>query len=118
MPTRAARRLHVDGELTIGENLADLCGLPFHWTRTRLAGQKGRPPNDPFTASSFCPGSYRIWREKTRPQAQIQRLATDPHSPSEFRCNQVVRNIAQFYTTFKVTPGDHLYLPESQRVTI
>jgi putative endopeptidase len=48
----------------------------------------------------------------------IQRLATDPHSPNEFRCNQIVRNLDSFYEAFDVKPGDKLWLDESQRVTI
>jgi putative endopeptidase len=48
----------------------------------------------------------------------IQRLATDPHSPNEFRCNQIVRNLDAFYEAFGVKQGDKLWLDESQRVTI
>ena len=48
----------------------------------------------------------------------LQRLATDPHSPAEFRCNQIVRNIAEFYDAFGVGPDDALWLDEDQRVKI
>jgi len=47
-----------------------------------------------------------------------RRVATDPHSPDEFRCNQVVRNLTEFYEAFGVTENDALYLPESERVRI
>jgi putative endopeptidase len=48
----------------------------------------------------------------------LRRLATDPHSPNEFRCNGVVRNVDEFYATYDVKPGDALYLPEEDRVRI
>jgi putative endopeptidase len=58
------------------------------------------------------------WRQKGRDEIMIQRLATDPHSPAEFRCNQIVRNIDAFYEAFDVTPNDAMWLAEEHRVTI
>jgi putative endopeptidase len=60
----------------------------------------------------------QAWRGKGRDELVIQRLATDPHSPNEFRCNQIVRNLDAFYEAFDVKQGDKLWLDESQRVTI
>jgi putative endopeptidase len=47
-----------------------------------------------------------------------RRIATDPHSPAEFRCNQILKNVSEFYEAFDVKEGDALYLPESERVEI
>lgn len=60
----------------------------------------------------------QIWRTKTRDEEAIRRLSIDPHSPPEFRCNGVVRNIDAFYDAFGVTSGDALYLPPGERVQI
>jgi len=60
----------------------------------------------------------QAWRTKGRDEIVIQRLATDPHSPAEFRCNQIVRNIDAFYEAFDVKPGDKLWLDPADRVKI
>lgn len=60
----------------------------------------------------------RAWRGKARPEALITQLATDPHSPDEFRCNQVVRNVPAFYDAFGVTGADRLWLEPDERVAI
>ena len=59
----------------------------------------------------------RQWRDKQTEEATLQSLQ-DTHSPNEFRCNQVVRNIGEFYTTFEVKDGDKLFMPQDQRVTL
>ena len=58
------------------------------------------------------------WRTKGRDEIVLQRLATDPHSPQEFRCNQIVRNIDAFYEAFNLTAEDKLWLDQSKRVSI
>ena len=63
-------------------------------------------------------GWTQVWRTKSREAEAIRRLATDPHSPPEFRCNGVVRNIDAFYEAFDVGPDDALYLEPQQRVRI
>jgi putative endopeptidase len=60
----------------------------------------------------------QIWRGKVRPEEVRRRIVTDPHSPPEFRVNQVLKNIPEFYEAFEVQVGDGLYLPESDRVKI
>jgi putative endopeptidase len=60
----------------------------------------------------------QAWRTKGRDEMVLQRLATDPHSPPEFRCNQIVRNIGAFYEAFAVSSSDKLWLEESKRVSI
>lgn len=104
------------GALTVGENLADLRGLVIALAAYRIAEQQ-RGVVEPDCTNVFL--SYaRSWREKRKPQAIAQRLATNPHAPNEFRCNQVVRNIPEFYATFGVQPTDKLFLPEADRVNI
>ena len=63
-------------------------------------------------------GWAQCWRQKMRGEEVRRRVATDPHSPDEFRCNQVVRNLTEFYDAFSVSEKDALYLPESERVRI
>ena len=107
---------HVNGELTVGENLADIRGLMISLAAFRIEeGKAGR--NTPDYTPLFQSWG-RNWREKQTEQALAQQVATDPHSPGEFRCNQVVRNLPEFYTTFGVQESDTLFLPEDQRVTL
>ncbi|MFX0580628.1 M13 family metallopeptidase [Nocardia nepalensis] len=107
-------KYHVDGALTVGENLADLRGLQIAVEAYRIAAK--REGIDPDYQQMFL--SYaRSWREKQTEESTIS-LLQDVHAPNEFRCNQIVRNIAQFYNTFAVKEGDKLFLPENQRITL
>ena len=110
----------VNGKLTVGENIGDLGGLGIAYKAWLLAG--GRPDGDPIDgltpAQRFFHGWAQAWRGKRRPEAARMLLATDPHSPAEFRCNQIVRNLDAFYTAFDVRPEDQLWLDEQERVTI
>lgn len=110
----------VNGEFTIGENIGDLGGLGIAWKAYLLSLEGAEPPViDGMTAAErFFYSWAQAWRAKSRDEIAIQRLATDPHSPAEFRCNQVVRNLDLFYETFDVTEADQLYLEPEQRVTI
>ena len=110
----------VNGELTIGENIGDLGGLSIALKAYRIGAGDHRPdPIDGFTDEQrlFLSWAY-IWQSKIRTEMLLQRLATDPHSPAEFRCNQTVRNIPDFYAAFAVTDNDRLWLDEEQRVKI
>ncbi|HEV7849024.1 MAG TPA: M13-type metalloendopeptidase [Mycetocola sp.] len=111
---------HVNGALTIGENIGDLGGLSIAWKAylISLAGQEP-PVIDGLTGGErFFLSWAQAWQQKGRDAEVIRLLAIDPHSPNEFRCNQIVRNIDEFYQTFAVTPADALWLDPSQRVTI
>jgi putative endopeptidase len=110
----------INGELTIGENIGDLGGLSIAVKAYRIAVAENRPaPIDGYTDEQRIFLSWAtIWRSKTRTEMLLQRLATDPHSPAEFRCNQIVRNIPTFYDAFGVTDTDALWLDEPQRVKI
>lgn len=105
---------HVNGELTVGENLADVRGLQIALAAFRLAEQRAGNDN-PDYRSMFLSWA-RTWRSKQTPEVTEQLLASDTHSPDEFRCNQVVRNIEEFYRTFGVVETDKLFLPPEQRV--
>jgi putative endopeptidase len=109
----------VNGELTIGENIGDLGGLSIAIKAWRLAGGEAAEPIDGLTGLQRLFFSWAtIWQAKSRDALVLQRLATDPHSPGEFRCNQIVRNIDEFYTTFGVVESDALWLDPSERVSI
>lgn len=111
---------HVNGALTIGENIGDLGGLAIAWKAYELSlGSAQSPTVDGLTgAQRFFLSWAQAWQMKGRDEEVIRLLAIDPHSPNEFRCNQIVRNIDEFYTGFGVTPEDALWLDPDQRVTI
>ncbi|MFM6971225.1 MAG: M13 family metallopeptidase [Rhodoluna sp.] len=110
----------VNGELTIGENIGDLGGLGIAYKAYLLSlDGKEAPTIDGSTAAQrFFFAWAQSWRAMGRDEVMIQRLATDPHSPPEFRCNQIVRNIDVFYDAFDVKPGDAEWLDEKERVVI
>ncbi|APB01612.1 M13 family metallopeptidase [Nocardia seriolae] len=107
---------HVNGELTVGENLADLRGLEISLAAYRMV-EKRKGIDAPDYKPMFESWG-RTWRTKMTDQALENQLANDPHSPAEFRCDQVVKNLAEFYSTYGVKEGDKEYLPPDQRVTL
>lgn len=111
---------HVNGALTIGENIGDLGGLGIAWKAYLLSlGGQEPPVIDGLTgAERFFLSWAQAWQQKGRDEEVIRLLAIDPHSPNEFRCNQIVRNIDAFYETFGVSSGDRLWLAPEERVTI
>ena len=111
---------HVNGALTIGENIGDLGGLGIAWKayQVSLGGQEP-PVIDGLTgAQRFFMSWARGWRQKSRDEEVIRLLAIDPHSPNEFRCNQIVRNLDEFYDAFGVGPDDASWLDPADRVRI
>lgn len=110
----------VNGEFTIGENIGDLGGLSIALEAYRISRHGAEPPViDGLTGlQRVFFGWAQVWRTKVRPEEAVRRLAVDPHSPPEFRCNAVVRNIDAFHEAFGVTPDDALYLPPEERVRI
>ena len=111
---------HVNGAFTVGENIGDLGGLSIALLAYRLSlGGQEPPVIEGMTGvQRVLLGWTQVWRTKSREAEAIRRLATDPHSPPEFRCNGVVRNIDAFYEAFDVGPDDALYLEPQQRVRI
>jgi len=110
----------VNGALTIGENIGDLGGSTIAYKAYKLAlAGKEAPVIDGYSGDQrFFLGYAQIWRSKIRSEAMKVRLATDPHSPGEFRCNQILKNLTEFHDAFDVKPGDELYMAESDRVRI
>lgn len=111
---------HVQGAFTVGENIGDLGGLSIALLAYRLSlGDAQAPVIDGLTGvQRVLFGWSQVWRTKSRTAESIRRLAVDPHSPPEFRCNGVVRNIDAFYDAFDVGEDDALYLDPQQRVRI
>ena len=110
----------VNGALTIGENIGDLGGLSIAWKAYLLSLDGAEPAViDGLTgAERFFLSWAQAWQMKLRDEEAIRLLSIDPHSPNEFRCNQIVSNIDAFYAAFGVTETDALWLAPEQRVTI
>ena len=110
----------VNGAFTMGENIGDLAGVAMAHRAYRLSlGGKEAPVIDGLSGDQrFFIGWAQVWARKYRDDNLKQRIATDPHSPSEFRANGASRNVDAFYAAFDVKEGDKLYLPPDQRVRI
>ncbi|HET9840744.1 MAG TPA: M13-type metalloendopeptidase, partial [Nocardioides sp.] len=111
---RALPGEHVNGELTVGENIGDLGGLTIALMAYSIArdGDVGiEDAQKLFFNWAFC------WRAKRRKELDQQYLTIDPHSPPEFRAN-VVRNLDEFHATFGTQPGDGLWVEPEARVRI
>jgi putative endopeptidase len=111
---------HVNGAFTVGENIGDLGGLSIALLAYELSlGGEEAPEIDGLTGvQRVLFGWAQVWRTKSRDAEALRRLATDPHSPPEFRCNGVIRNIDAFYDAFEVADSDELYLEPAARVRI
>ncbi len=112
--------IHVNGAFTVGENIGDLSGLEIAYKAYKLALKGAQAPViDGLTGDQrFFLSWAQAWRGKNRPEEIRRRIATDPHSPDEFRCNQIVRNLAPFYNAFEVTESDAMWLEPTSRVRI
>ena len=110
----------VNGELTMGENIADLGGLLLGLDAYHLSlGGKPAPVIDGLTGDQrVFLGWAQVWREKRRDDSLRQQVVVDPHSPAQFRVNGVVRNVDAWYAAFDVKPGDKLYVAPADRVRI
>ena len=112
--------VNVNGALTIGENIGDLGGLTIAFKAYQISLQgKPSPVIEGMSGEKRLMLSWaQIWRAKVRPEEMRRRIATDPHSPAEFRCNQILKNFTPFYQEFGVTEKDALWLEEQARVQI
>ncbi|MFL6843460.1 MAG: M13 family metallopeptidase [Allosphingosinicella sp.] len=111
--------LHLNGKLTLGENIADVAGLAaaFEAYRASLKGKEA-PVIDGFTGDQrFFIAFAQSWATKTRPESLRQRIATDGHAPGQFRA-LTVRNLDPWYSAFNVKPGQKLYLAPEKRVKV
>lgn len=112
--------LHVNGRLTLGENLADLGGLSiayeaFKHTKQGMSNKK----IDGFTPDQrFFLNWAQVWRNNILPDAAAQRILTDPHSPGMHRANGPLTNIDAFYKAFNVKEGDNMYKAPDKRTKI
>ncbi|HLS03872.1 MAG TPA: M13-type metalloendopeptidase [Actinomycetales bacterium] len=116
---------NVNGALTIGENIGDLGGLTIAWQGYLISledakGERASLPelDNMSAAERFLFQWARVWSGKVRDEELRRRLVTDPHSPGEFRANQVVRNFDLFHETFAVTPEDEMWMAPEERVRI
>ncbi|NWG71162.1 MAG: M13 family metallopeptidase [Parvularculaceae bacterium] len=110
----------IDPKLTMGENIGDLGGLAmaYHAYKLSLNGAEA-PIIDGFTGDQrFFLAWAQVWKRLVREEQLKNQIATDSHSPAEFRVNGVVRNMDAWYAAFSVSPADKLYLPPEERVQI
>ncbi len=110
----------LNGAFTIGENIADLAGMTIAYKAYRLSlnGEEA-PVIDGLTGDQrFFMGWAQVWRRKYREDNLISRIKTDPHSPSEYRCNGVATNLPGYYEAFGVKEGDKLYKSPEQRIKL
>lgn len=108
---------HINGKLTLGENIADNAGLEIAYKAYRLSlGGKEAPVIDGLSGDQrFFIAFAQSWRSKARPASILQQLVTDPHTPDLFRPIGTVPNLDPFYSAFQVKRGDKMYLPPKER---
>jgi putative endopeptidase len=111
---------HVNGALTLGENVADNSGLAMAVKAYRHSlGGKPAPTIDGYTGEQRLFLAFaQIWHQKMRDAARIEQIKTDPHSPGQFRANGSLRNQTAFDEAFDVKPGDGMYLSPAERVSL
>jgi endothelin-converting enzyme/putative endopeptidase len=112
--------LHVNGKLTLGENIGDLSGVTIAYKAYKASlNGKPAPVIDGLTGDQrFFMGYAQIWRSKIVEKSMRNRVATDPHSPGEFRALGSLSNMNEFYEAFDVKKGDAMYIAPEKRVKI
>jgi len=112
--------IHLNGKLTLGENLADLGGLSIAYEAyTKTEEFKKGKTIDGFTPTQrFFLGWSQVWRSNTLPETQAQLVLTDPHSPGIYRSNAPLSNMDVWYEAFDVKPGDKMYKPVEERIRV
>ena len=112
--------VHVNGKLTLGENIADLAGAGIAHEAYRIALTGAPAPDiDGFTGDQrFFLGYAQIWRSKIRDEALRQRLLSDPHSPAKYRVNGVIPNLTAFQDAFTTAPTDPMFKTADQRIVL
>ena len=110
---------HVNGKLTLGENMADLAGINVAYDAYKLSLKGKKPPVlDGFTGDQrFFMGFGQVWQTKAREASIKNQLTTDPHTPGQWRA-YVVRNLDAWYPAFDVKPGQKYYLAPADRIKI
>ena len=112
--------VHIKGALTVGENTADIAGVAIAYDAFKLTEQgKDTTKLDGFTPDQrFFISIARIWRVKTTDQYLRMYVNTNPHSPPQWRVNGPLMNFTPFYNAFNVQPGDKMFKPENERITV
>ena len=112
--------VHVNGKLTLGENIADLGGLNIAYEAFKKTDEgKSNKKIDGFTPDQrFFLNWAQVWRYNILPEYAGQLILTDPHSPGMYRCNAPISNMDSWYNAFDIKPGDKMYKPESERIKI
>jgi endothelin-converting enzyme/putative endopeptidase len=113
--------LHIDGQITVTENVADLGGIRVSYeAMENYLARTGRPGNiDGFTQEQrFFIAAATVWREKIRDELLTTLVKSDVHSPSRVRATQPLRNTDAFFPVFDIRPGDGMWLPPEERITI
>lgn len=112
--------LHVKGALTVGENTADIAGIAIAFDAFKLTqqGQSGAKIDGFTPEQRFFISIARIWRVKTKDAFMRMYVNTNPHSPAQWRVNGPLMNFTPFYKAFNVQPGDKMYKPEKDRITV
>ncbi|MFM2019324.1 MAG: hypothetical protein RL007_2980 [Bacteroidota bacterium] len=113
--------LHVNGELTLGENIADLGGLTISYYAFQMAQKKNPQPKqiDGFTPNQrFFISWAQAWRNSQRPKSLMNMVKTNPHSPARFRVLGPLSNMKEFYEAFDVKEGDKMWRKKEERVDI
>lgn len=113
----------VNGKLTLGENIGDLGGLGIAYKAYKMELQReGKAEDEVIEGRTgdqrFFAAWAESWRSITRSETLLTRLKTDPHSPNEFRCNQIVKNLDAFHAAYQTQPGDGMWLDPADRVVI
>ena len=112
--------VHVNGELTIGENLADLGGVTIAYQAFQQTQQykEGKTIDGLTPDQRFFLSWAQVWRANTRPEEMVSRIITDPHSPNEWRCNAPLSNFEPFYKAFNIQPGTKNYREPNTRAQV
>ena len=112
--------MHVKGPLTVGENTADIAGVAIAYDAFKMTAQgKDTTKLDGFTPDQrFFISIAKIWRVKTKDEFMRMYVNTNPHSPARWRVNAPLMNFTPFYNAFNVQPGDKMYKPENERITV
>ncbi len=110
----------VNGKFTLGENIGDLGGMSVAYTAYQLSlNGRDAPVMDGFSGDQrFFIGWAQVWRRKYRDEELKKRLLTDPHSPSQYRCNGIVSNLDPFHAAFKIKPDSKMFIGPEKRVRI
>jgi putative endopeptidase len=112
--------MHVNGKLTLGENLADLGGINIAYEAFKKTKQgQSTIKIDGFTPDQrFFLSWAQVWRGSQRPEAAAQRILIDPHSPEQYRTNAPITNVDAWYTAFNIKPGDKMYKKPDDRIRV